>query len=64
MLWGFFLVVNNIAGGQSAFVLDYNLTFEDCLAIKEQWVSTIDEHSSVHCMPQETQIGGYQPETK
>lgn len=45
----FLLIVLNSGGNDSTFVIDYNLTYEDCDALYEQWHPTLDEHSFVLC---------------
>ena len=32
-----------------SFVIDYNMTHEDCIALQSEWSETLDEHSYVTC---------------
>ncbi len=51
----FLLVVWHLGGHQaSTFVLDYGLTQEDCTALEDQWVGTLDQFSSVTCKMERT----------
>ena len=36
-------------GGDSNFVIDYDLTAEDCAKLAWEWSATLDEYSSVTC---------------
>lgn len=45
----FLLIVLNLAGGESTFTIDHDLSPSDCAALVEQWEPTLDEYSSVEC---------------
>ena len=47
--FAFILYALNPTGEYSSFVIDYNLTQDDCMALHEQWGPTLDEHSTVFC---------------
>jgi len=43
------LSVINITGLDSTFVIDHNLTREDCNSLLIQWNETLDQYSTVVC---------------
>ncbi len=45
----FLLIVSNACGDDSTFVLDYNLSREDCTALHDQWAPTLNDLSTVFC---------------
>jgi hypothetical protein len=51
--FSFILYVMNPTNDYSGFVIDYNLTEQDCMALHEQWANTLDEYSTVFCFEQE-----------
>jgi hypothetical protein len=40
--------------GESSFAIDYNLTLEDCINLRYDWESSLDEFSSVVCHPEDS----------
>lgn len=36
-------------GGERQFVIDYNLSAEDCAELAWQWDPTLDEYSTITC---------------
>lgn len=52
-LYSLVLIVHNVTGGFSDFVIDYNLTAEDCESLQIDWrESGLDYHSQVYCETQ------------
>jgi len=47
--FAFILYVVNPTGEYSSFVIDYNLTESDCMALHESWGPTLGEYSTVFC---------------
>ena len=53
MTFAFMLYVLNPTGEYSSFIIDYNQTYDDCMALHEYWGPTLDEYSTVFCFEQE-----------
>ena len=47
--FAFILYVMNPLGAESAFVIDHNLTMQDCAQLAIQWTPTLDQFSRVAC---------------
>lgn len=47
--FAFILYVVNPTGEYSSFVIDYNLTQDDCAALHDSWGPTLDDYSTVFC---------------
>jgi hypothetical protein len=44
------LIVANAGGTDSTFVVDYNLTRQDCYRAAFSWSGTLDQYSTVQCV--------------
>ena len=50
ILYSLLLVVQNVSGQDSTFVVDYNLIAKDCARIQMQWEdSAADPYAQVYC---------------
>jgi len=49
MTFALILSVMNIAGHTSSFVIDYDLTHQDCAQLRAEWTLTVDQYSTVTC---------------
>lgn len=38
-----------IVAVKHSFVIDYNMSHDDCIALQSEWTATLDEHSYVVC---------------
>ena len=38
-----------IVAVKHSFVIDHNMSYDDCIALQSEWSATLDEHSYVVC---------------
>ena len=47
--FAFILYLFNTSAEYSSFVIDYNMTQDDCSALHDSWGPTLDNYSTVFC---------------